>query len=87
MWSGNNAIEKCFDSEDICCWGSAVARVIDEIAPHGDLCSVWILLLRSIVAADPAVCYVALLIVWNVLLLDGEYCFQSGDEATHLGTE
>ncbi len=55
MWSGNYAIEKCFDGEDICCWGFTVSRVIVEIAPHDNLCSVWILLLQSIVAADPAV--------------------------------
>ncbi len=44
VWCGNDAVEQYFDCEEICCWGSAVARVVDEISSHGDSCVVFVFL-------------------------------------------
>ncbi len=49
---------------------AAVARVIVEIAAHGDLCAVGVLLLRAIVYTDLHVHDVAFAVMWNVLVAD-----------------
>jgi hypothetical protein len=45
---------------------AAVTRVVEEIAAHGDLCAVGVILLRAIFATDTCVCDIAFAIVWNV---------------------
>ncbi len=49
---------------------AAVARVVEEIATHGDLCAVGVLLLRAIVDTDTRVRDVAFAIWWNVFAAD-----------------
>ncbi len=49
---------------------AAVTRVLEEIAAHGDLCAVGVLLLRAIVDTDLCVHDVAFAIVWNVFVVD-----------------
>jgi hypothetical protein len=48
---------------------AAVTRVVEEIAAHGDLCVVGVLLLQAIVDTDIRVCDVAFTIVWNVFVV------------------
>jgi hypothetical protein len=48
----------------------AVARVVEEIATHSDLCAVGVLLLRAIIYADSHVCDIAFAVIWNVLAAD-----------------
>ncbi len=49
---------------------AAVTRVVEEIATHGDLCAVGVLLLQVIVDTDTRVRDVAFAIVWNVFAAD-----------------
>ncbi len=49
---------------------ATVARVVEEIAAHGDLCAVGVLLLRAIIYTDLCVHDVAFGVVWNVLEAD-----------------
>ena len=49
---------------------AAVTRVVEEIATHGDLCAVGVLLLQVIVDTDTRVRDVAFAIVWNVFAVD-----------------
>jgi hypothetical protein len=49
---------------------AAVSRVVEEIAAHGDLCVVGVLLLWAIVDTDLRVCDIVFAIVWNVFAAD-----------------
>ncbi len=49
---------------------AAVTRVVEEIAAHGDLCAVGVLLLRVIVDTDLGISDVVFAIVWNVFAAD-----------------
>jgi hypothetical protein len=51
--------------------GATVTRVVEEeIAAHGDLCAVGVLLPWAIVDTDLCVCDIAFAIVWNVFVTD-----------------
>jgi hypothetical protein len=49
---------------------AAVARVVEEIAAHSDLCTVGVLLLRANIYTDSCVRKVAFAVAWNVLTAD-----------------
>jgi hypothetical protein len=49
---------------------AAVARVVGEIAAHGDSCVVGVLLLQAIIYTDLRVRDIAFVVVWNVLAVD-----------------
>jgi hypothetical protein len=56
---------------------AAVARVVEEITTHGDLCAVGVLLLRAMIYTDLHIHDIAFAVVWNVL---------AGDENNSVGT-
>jgi hypothetical protein len=58
------------DSEHVDSRCAAVARVVEEITTHSDLCAVGVLLLRVIIYTDIVVCDVVFAVVWNVLAFD-----------------
>ncbi len=58
------------DSDHVNSRCATVTRVVEEIAAHGDLCAVGVLLLRVIVDTDTRVRDIAFAIVWNVFAAD-----------------
>ncbi len=58
------------DSDHVNIRCAAVARVVEEIAAHSDLCAVGVLLLRAIVDTDTRVRDVAFAIWWNIFAAD-----------------
>ncbi len=57
------------DSDHVNSRCAAVARVVEEIAAHSDLCVVGVLLLRAIIYTALHVRDVAFAVVWNVLAM------------------
>jgi hypothetical protein len=49
---------------------AAVARVVEEIATHGDSCAVGVLLLWAIIYTDSCLRDIAFAVVWNILAAD-----------------
>ncbi len=58
------------DSDHVNWRCAAVARVVEEIAAHSDLCAVGVLLLRATTYTDSCVRDVAFAVMWNVLAAD-----------------
>ncbi len=49
---------------------AAVARVVEEIAAHNDLCAVGVLLLQAIIYTDSRIRDNTFAVVWNVFAAD-----------------
>jgi hypothetical protein len=58
------------DSDHVNGGCATAARVVEEIAAHGDLCTVGVLLLWAIIYTDLRVHDVMFAVVWNVLTVD-----------------
>jgi hypothetical protein len=65
------------DSDHVNSGCASVARVVEEIATHSDLCAIGVLLLQAIFFTDSRVRDIAFAAVWNVLI---------GDENNSVGT-
>ncbi len=57
-----------FDSDHVNGRCATVAILVEEIATHGDLCAVRVLLLWAIIYSDLCGCDVAFVVVWNILV-------------------
>jgi hypothetical protein len=66
----NEAVEMELDSDHVNSRCVIVARVVDEIAAHSDLCAVGVLLLQAIIYTDSCLRDVAFVVMWNVLMAD-----------------
>ena len=58
------------DSDHVNGGCAAVTRVVEEIAAHGNLCAVGVLLLWAIVDTDSRIRDIAFAIMWNVFAAD-----------------
>ena len=45
-----DSVQEVFDEKQVGCWGTYIFRIVDEVASHCGLDSIWILLLSADVA-------------------------------------
>ncbi len=68
--SRNSRVEKEFCGGEIGYWHALVPRVVNAITTHGELCPVWFIFLRTVVANNTAICIRVSL--WDIQFLDEE---------------
>ncbi len=73
IFCGDDTVEVNFD-RDVNSGGTAISRVDDAIATNGEASAIGIGLLRTIVDAHASVCDVFLLVDWDIVLSDEDYC-------------
>ena len=84
---GYNAVEEELDGEKVCCGGSTVAGVVDQVASHRDSCWIGRFLLGSVGAYDATVGDVLASFLGNLILAFEKDGLCRGDQALHFGAK
>ncbi len=71
---GDNVVEVNFDRDHVNGGGTAIPGVGDAIAANGEASVIGISLLRTIADAHASICDVFLLVDWDIVSSDEDYC-------------